>query len=91
MSFGGAVKLTGESEYKKALKSITQSLKEVSSEMKLVTATYAGNEKSADALKAKTEVLTKKAELQRQKTDELKKAYKALKQQYDENTRKILN
>ena len=30
--FGGAVKLTGETEYKKALKSITQGLKEVSSE-----------------------------------------------------------
>lgn len=88
MSFGGAVKLTGESEYKKALKSITQSLKEVSSEMKLVTATYAGNEKSADALKAKTEVLTKKADLQKQKVEELKKAYKTLKQQYDENTKK---
>ncbi len=36
--FGGAVKLTGESEYRKALKNITQNLKEVASEMKLVTA-----------------------------------------------------
>ena len=39
--FGGAVKLTGESEYKKALKDITQNLKEVTSELKLVTAQYA--------------------------------------------------
>jgi hypothetical protein len=35
--FGGAVKLTGESEYRAALQKITQSLKEVSSEMKLVS------------------------------------------------------
>ena len=33
-SFGGTVKLTGESEYRKALKEITSNLKEVSSELK---------------------------------------------------------
>lgn len=88
MSFGGAVKLTGESEYKKALKSITQNLKEVSSEMKLVTATYSSNEKSADALKAKTEVLTKKSELQKQKIEELQKAYKSMSAQYQDNAKK---
>ena len=32
--FGGSVKLTGESEYKKALSDITQSLKVVTAEMK---------------------------------------------------------
>jgi hypothetical protein len=32
--FGGSVKLTGESEYKKALSQITQQLKVVSAEMK---------------------------------------------------------
>ena len=34
-SFGGTVKLTGESEYRKALRDITTNLKEVSSELKL--------------------------------------------------------
>ena len=32
-SFGGTVKLQGESEYQRALKNITQSLKEQASEM----------------------------------------------------------
>ena len=44
-SFGGSVKLTGESEYKKALKNIQTGLKEVSSELKLVSAQYSSNEK----------------------------------------------
>ena len=34
-SFGGTVKLTGESEYRKALKEISNNLKLLSSEMKL--------------------------------------------------------
>ena len=34
-SFCGSVKLSGESEYRKALRDITSSLKEVSSELKL--------------------------------------------------------
>ena len=45
--FGGAVKLTGESEYRAALKQITQNLKEVSSEMKVVTSLYGKNDTAA--------------------------------------------
>ena len=58
--FGGTVKLTGESEYRKALKNITQNLKEVSSEMKLVTAQFGKNNTSTEALSAKSEALTEK-------------------------------
>ena len=39
-SFGGTVKLTGESEYQRALKNITQSLKEQTSEMKVLSTQY---------------------------------------------------
>ena len=51
--FGGAVKLTGESEYRKALKQISQDLRELSAETKLVSAQYANNAKSLEALTAK--------------------------------------
>ena len=34
--FGGAVKLTGESAYRKALREISQDLRELSAETKLV-------------------------------------------------------
>ena len=86
--FGGAVKLTGESEYRKALKNITQNLKEVSSEMKLVSAQYANNDKSTEALTAKSEVLNKKLAQQSDKVELLKKQYSAMSKQYDENKAK---
>lgn len=86
--FGGAVKLTGESEYRKALKNITQNLKEVSSEMKLVSAQYANNDKSTEALTAKSEVLNKKLAQQSDKVELLKKQYSAMAKQYDENKAK---
>lgn len=42
--FGGAVKLTGESEYRKALNQITQNLKTVSAEMRATSSSFeAGN------------------------------------------------
>ena len=48
--FGGSVKLTGESEYKKALSNIKTSLREVSSEMKLVSAQFQSSDKDTTAL-----------------------------------------
>lgn len=86
--FGGAVKLTGESEYRKALKNITQNLREVSSEMKLVSAQYGKNDTSTQSLTAKSEVLSKKLEQQKQKVSVLKKQYAEMAQQYETNKTK---
>ena len=47
-SFGGTVKLTGESEYQKALRGITDNLKVLNSEMKVVTSQYDKNDGSAE-------------------------------------------
>ena len=57
MALGGTIKLQGESEYRRALSQITQNLREVSSEMKIVTSTYEKNDTSTDALTAKSDVL----------------------------------
>lgn len=86
--FGGAVKLTGESEYRKALKNITQNLREVSSEMKLVSAQYDKNDTSTQALTAKTDVLNKKLDQQKDKVALLKKQYAEMASQYDANKAK---
>lgn len=86
--FGGAVKLTGESEYKKALASINQSLKEVDSELKLVTSAYDKNDKSEKALSAQTDALTKKYEAQSQKVNTIRDAYSKLSGQVEESERK---
>ena len=55
-SFGGTVKLTGESEYQKALSGITDNLKVLNSEMKVVTSQYDKNDNSSQKLKATSEV-----------------------------------
>ena len=86
--FGGAVKLTGESEYRKALASINQSLKEVDSELKLVTSQYDKNDKSEQALIAQTEALNKKYDTQKQKVNTLEKQLKELEQEAEKNRKK---
>ena len=73
-SFGGAVKLTGESEYQKALRGIADNLKVLGSEMKLVSSQYDKNDSSSEKLKATSEVLNKKIEEQKNKINVLKSA-----------------
>ena len=88
MPFGGAVKLTGESEYRKALKSINQGLKEVTAEMKLTTASFDKNDHSAQALSKRSEDLTKKLDLQKSKLQTLKDQYAKMSDQYTKNGQK---
>ena len=52
-SFGGTVKLQGESEYRKALKDITSNLKLMSSELKLTNTQFSAGDKSIKQLKIK--------------------------------------
>lgn len=86
--FGGAVKLTGESEYRKALQQITQNLKEVSSEMKVVSSEYAKGDTSTEALNAKTQVLNKQLEQQTAKLNTLKKQYDSMSSAQQQQTSK---
>lgn len=88
MSFGGSVKLTGESEYRRALSQITQNLREVSSQMKVVSSSFDANDKSTEALTAKEEVLNKQLDEQNKKLDILKKQYASMSSQYTEQTQK---
>lgn len=86
--FGGAVKLTGESEYRKALKQITSDLKEVDSELKLVASQYDKNDKSQEALTAQSEALAKKLDAQAKKVSTLKDAYKQMQEGAQANAEK---
>lgn len=88
MAFGGEVKLKGESEYKRALNQINQSLKETASEMKLVTSAFDANDRSESAVTAKTEVLNQKLEQQKEKLSILKAEYKNMASTYSENKQK---
>lgn len=87
-SFGGAVKLTGESEYRAALRNITQNLKEVSSEMKLVASQYDKSDTSTQALTAKQNVLNEKLEQQKQRLSTLQAQYAKMGDEYSKNSQR---
>ena len=86
--FGDSIKIEGESEYRRALQQIVLNLKEVSAEMKIVSATYDKNDKSTDAVAAKTAVLTQKLDEQNKKVELLTKVYNDLDKEYGENSQK---
>ena len=87
-SFGGAVKLTGESEYRAALRNITQNLKEVSSELKLVSSQYDKNDTSIEALTAKQTALTHRLDEQKAKLSVLREQYERMGADYQQNKEK---
>lgn len=87
-SFGGAVKLQGESAYRAALRNITQNLKEVSSELKLVSSQYDKNDTSIEALTAKQTALTHRLEEQKSKLSVLREQYEKMGGEYQQNKEK---
>lgn len=87
-SFGGAVKLTGESSYRAALRNITQNLKEVSSELKLVSSQYDKNDTSIEALTAKQTALTHRLEEQKSKLSVMREQYEKMGSEYQQNREK---
>lgn len=87
-SFGGTVKLTGESEYRKALSQISQNLKEVSSEIKVVTSSFDKNDTSIESTTAKQKVLTKQLMEQTEKLNILKSRYNEIENTYGKNSKK---
>ena len=86
--FGGAVKLTGESEYRAARARISQNLREVGSQMKVVSSQYAKSDTSQAALTARTEALNNKMAVQKEKLSVLTSQYRAMTAQYTANNTK---
>lgn len=90
--FGGSVKLTGESEYRKALSQITQSLKVVSSEMKVVSSAYSTNDADTKALANQSKQLTTALNQQKTALSSLKTQLTSMEAEYKktETTHKAL-
>ena len=86
--FGGAIKLQGESEYRAALARISQNLREVGSQMKVVSSQYAKSDNSQAALTARTEALNNKMAVQKEKLSVLTSQYRAMSAQYTANNTK---
>lgn len=80
--FGGAVKLTGESEYRRALDQITQNLRELSAEMTVVSTKYDKNDTSVEALTARGAVLNDQLSQQKTKLELLNRQYAAMDAEY---------
>lgn len=74
MAFGGSIKLTGESEYRKALKDITSDMRLMSSEMKVLATSTSASGAASDEDKAKKAALSKAIAEQRDKLEQLNKA-----------------
>ena len=84
-SFGGTVKLTGESEYTKALKTITSNLTVMASEMKVVSSQYDKNDKSVQAITSRNNILNKEIEEGNKKISTYKSALEDFNKQQDKN------
>lgn len=87
--FGGSVKLTGESEYTRALKTITTNLTVLSSEMKVVNSLYDKNDTSTAKLSQQNDVLGRKLDEQNKKLAEAKKMLDQAKNSTDSNAETV--
>lgn len=66
--------ISGESEYKQAVKSINQEMKVLNSEMAKTASEFANAQNSIEALTAKSEVLAKQYETQSQRVETMREA-----------------
>lgn len=87
--FGGKIALQGETEYRAALKQITQNLALVSSEMKKVTAEYGRNDTSVEGLSKANDVLNKRLEEQKKKVSETEKMLAEARKEYGDNSAEV--
>lgn len=82
------VAMDGEREYKQAITEINSGLKVLGSEMKLVTAIFADNADSMEALSAKGDVLERQILSQKEKIETLKAALQSSAEAYGESDSK---
>ena len=90
-SFGGTVKLTGESEYRKALKDITNNLKVMSSEIKLTASEFSKSDNAVENSKNKSKNLNKQIDQQVQTILGLQEGLKLARKEYGDNSREVAN
>ena len=82
------VGIDGEKEYKAALSEMSSGLKVLQSEMRKVSAEYADNADSAEALSAKNDVLQRQILTQKEKVDALRDALENAARTYGESDKR---
>lgn len=89
VSVGAKMTLDGESDFRKAVSSITKEYSVLRSAMKLCEAEFKNNENSVEALTKKQEILEKEHETQNKKINLLTAALENAKKQYGENSDQV--
>lgn len=89
-TFGGTVKLSGETEYRKALSNISAQLGVVSSELNKVSTQYGKNDTSMESTAKKSEILNNKLSAQKERVEVLRQALEKSKEMYGENDTRTL-
>lgn len=86
--FGGTVKLSGESEYRKALAQITQSLRVVSAEMKATSTSFSNGDKTTEELAESSDQLRGSLEKQKSALNTLKGQLASMQSEYEKTGQK---
>ncbi len=85
---GTKLYLDGEKEYKAALAEINRSMRVLGTEMSVVTAQFDKNDKSEQALTARSAALTKEVDAQKEKIEQLQNALRNAKEGFGENDKR---
>jgi ABC-type transporter Mla subunit MlaD len=91
LDFGLRIGIQGEQEFRKALADINQNFRVLGSEMALVSSQYDRNDKSTAALAAKSGVLNKEIEQQKEKINTLRAALENAASSFGENDKRTQN
>ena len=84
VDIGPKIGIDGEAEFRKEINNLTQQIKTLGSEMKVVSSEFSGNEDSVESLTAKNDVLSRTIEVQTQKLEALQRGLKASSEKYGE-------
>lgn len=84
-----SIKLDGEAEFKKQLSGVNGELKNLNSDMRLVTEQFKGQANSLDALVAKDRILTDQVSQQAEKVRALERALQEASDAYGENDKRV--
>ena len=88
MAYGGTIKLTGESEYRKSLNQITQSLKVVSAEMRATSSSFANGDRSTEQMARASQQLSRSLDQQKQALSSLKSKLAEMQSEYNKSGQK---
>lgn len=90
VDIGPKIGIDGEKEFRKELQNINQQLRTLGSEMKAVTSSFEAGDRSEEALAAKTDVLNRQIDAQKQKLQQIQKGLDAATDKYGEADTKTL-